>query len=232
MFDNLIVSKPRKQGLAARLPGSMFSLVTHTVLIYVAVQATMHGNTGPAEATLDTNMVFLEEEKPEQEPEPEAPPPPPKGFQTLLAPMDIPTSIPPINLNEKFDPRDFSGVGVELGVAEGVQIGGPVDLTQIFVEAVVDEPPERISFPPPEYPRILLEARVEGTVVLEAVIDTTGHAEPPSIKVVNSTNRAFESPAREAMRRALFRPGRVRGQAVRVLVQMPLRFVIPGSNQD
>lgn len=229
MFDTLIVSRPKKQGLGQRLPGSLFSLMTHSLLIYGAVQATMKGDLGPMEATLDTNMVFLEEEKQEPEPEPEAPPPPPKGFQTLMAPVDIPTSIPPINLNEKFDPRQFSGIGVELGVAEGVTIGGPVDLTQIFVEAVVDEPPERISFPPPEYPRILLEARVEGTVVLEAVIDTTGHAEPPSIKVVSSTNRAFESPARESMRKALFRPGRVRGQAVRVLVQMPLRFVIPGE---
>jgi len=230
VFDTLIVSKPQKRGLGQRLPGSLFSLVTHGLLIYGAVQATMKGDLGAVEAALDTNMVFLEEEKQEPEPEPEAPPPPPKGFQTLMAPVDIPTSIPPINLNEKFDPRQFSGVGVELGVAEGV-VGGPVDLTQIFVEAVVDEPPERISFPPPEYPRILLEARVEGTVVLEAVIDTTGHAEPPSIKVVSSTNRAFEAPARESMRKALFRPGRVRGQAVRVLVQMPLRFVIPGGDE-
>lgn len=233
MFDTLIVSKPKKQGLASRLPGSTFSLVTHVALIYAAVNATMRSEEFIQETVLDTNMVYLEEEKPEEpEPEPEAPPPPPKGFQTLLAPVDIPTSIPPINLNEQFDPRQFTGVGVELGVAEGIEVGGPVDLTQIFVEAVVDEPPERISFPPPEYPRILLEARVEGTVVLEAVIDTTGHAEPNSIKVVSSTNRAFESPAREAMRRALFRPGRVRGQAVRVLVQMPLRFVIPGGSED
>jgi len=230
VFDTLIVSRPQKQGFARRLPGSLFSLTMHVVLIYAAVQATMKGDLGPLEATLDTNMVFLDEKEPEPEPEPEAPPPPPKGFQTLMAPVEIPTSIPPINLNEKFDPRQFSGVGVELGVAEGV-MGGPVDLTQIFVEAVVDEPPERISFPAPEYPRILLEARVEGTVVLEAVIDTTGHAEPPSIKVISSTNRAFEAPAREAMRRGLFRPGRVRGQAVRVLVQMPLRFVIPGGGE-
>ena len=67
----------------------------------------------------------------------------------------------------------------------------------------------------------------EGQVVLEAVIDTTGHAEPNSIKVISSTNRAFEAPAKDAMRRALFRPGRVRGQAVRVLVHLPIRFTIP-----
>ncbi|GBD32829.1 MAG: hypothetical protein KatS3mg081_2803 [Gemmatimonadales bacterium] len=227
MFDVLIESRPKRQGIGKTLPSSIFSIVTHGVLIYAAVMATMKSDDVVQETVADTQMVFLEEQEPEPE-EPQAPPPPPKGFQTLMAPVEIPTSIPPIDLNERFDPRDFSGVGVELGVATGVEVTGPVDLTQVFIEAVVDEPPERISFPAPEYPRILLEAGVEGTVVLEAIIDTTGHAEPASIKVVSSTNRAFEAPAKEAMRKALFRPGRVRGQPVRVLVQMPLRFVIPG----
>lgn len=226
MFEVLIESKPEQKRIRRNVPNSLFSLILHTVLIYAAVQATMKGDVAE-ETVIDTNMVFLEEQQPEPE-EPAAPPPPPKGFQTLMAPVEIPTSIPPIDLNEKFDPRNFTGVGVELGVATGV-ITGPIDLTQVFIEAVVDEPPERISFPQPEYPRILLEAGVEGSVTLEAIIDTTGHAEPNSIKVISSTNRAFEAPAREAMRKALFRPGRVRGQPVRVLVHMPLRFVIPGK---
>ncbi len=226
MFDNLIESKPQKRGFRRNLPNSLFSLFLHVVLIYGAVQATMKSGM-VAETVLDTTMVYLEEE--EEKPEELAPPPPPpKGFQTLMAPVEIPTSIPPIDLNEKFDPRNFSGVGVEMGVATGMQ----VDLTQVFMEAVVDEPPERISFPQPEYPRILLEAGVEGLVTLEAIIDTTGHAEPNSIKVINSTNRAFEAGARDAMRKALFRPGRVRGQPVRVLVHMPMRFIIPGKSEN
>ncbi len=227
MFDTLIVSRPQKKGtFKQRLGGSTFSVVTHVVLIWLAIQATLGAGLENAGSTIDTNMVYIEEKQEEKPPEPEAPPPPPKGFQTLLAPVNIPTSIPPIDLNQTFDPRNFTGVGVELGVARGVDTG-PVDLTQVFIEAVVDEPPERIAFPQPEYPRMLLEARIEGQVVLEAVIDTVGHAEPPSIKVISSTNRAFEAPAKDALRKALFRPGRVRGQAVRVLVHLPLRFVIP-----
>jgi protein TonB len=225
VFDTLIVSKPQKRGIKNRLGGQTFSIVMHAVLIYAAIEATLGSGLKNEQAAADTNMVYLKQE--EQKPqEPAPPPPPPKGFQTLMAPVNIPTSIPPINLNQTFDPRDFSGVGVELGTAKGVETG-PVDLTQVFVEAVVDEPPERISFPPPEYPRMLQEAHIEGQVVLEAVIDTTGHAEPNSIKVISSTNRAFEAPAKDALRRALFRPGRVRGQPVRVLVHLPIRFVIP-----
>jgi periplasmic protein TonB len=225
VFDTLIVSKPQKRGFKNRLGGQTFSIVMHALLIYLAIEATLGAGLKNQEQAADTNMVYLKQE--EQKPqEPAPPPPPPKGFQTLMAPVNIPTSIPPINLNQTFDPRDFSGVGVELGTAKGVETG-PVDLTQVFVEAVVDEPPERISFPPPEYPRMLQEAHIEGQVVLEAVIDTTGHAEPNSIKVISSTNRAFEAPAKDALRRALFRPGRVRGQPVRVLVHLPIRFVIP-----
>jgi protein TonB len=225
VFETLIVSKPKKRGFKNRLGGQTFSIVTHVVLIWLAIEATLGAGLKNENTATDTNMVYLKQE--EQKPqEPAPPPPPPKGFQTLMAPVNIPTSIPPINLNQTFDPRDFSGVGVELGTAKGVETG-PVDLTQVFVEAVVDEPPERISFPPPEYPRMLQEAHIEGSVVLEAVIDTTGHAEPNSIKVISSTNRAFEAPAKDALRRALFRPGRVRGQPVRVLVHLPIRFVIP-----
>lgn len=121
------------------------------------------------------------------------------------------------------DPVAGDGAGVEKG---------PVDLSQIFVEAVVDQPPERISFPRPEYPRLLLQAGVEGLVTLEAIIDATGNVEANSVKVVNSTNRAFEAPAREAMRQARFRPGRVRGQPVRVLVHLPVGFQLPEPATD
>jgi TonB family protein len=92
---------------------------------------------------------------------------------------------------------------------------------------MTDEPPVRVSFPPPEYPRALQEARIEGIVVLEAVIDTLGHPEPASIKVLSSSNRAFEGAARDALRRALYRPGRVQGQRVRVLVYQPIKFQVP-----
>jgi TonB family protein len=157
-------------------------------------------------------------------PEPSAPSLP-HHFQTLVAPVTIPTSIPAIDFTQTFDPGAFSGVGVDSGVAAGLTT--PMGPTQVFIEALVDEPPVRVAFPPPEYPRMLLEARIEGTVVLEAIIDTLGHPEPGSIRVVTSTSRAFEPAAMEAMRRALYQPGRVQGHRVRVLVRQPVRFALP-----
>lgn len=84
--------------------------------------------------------------------------------------------------------------------------------------------PERLSFPIPAYPRLLLEAGVEGTVVSKFIIGTDGRVEAGSVEILESTNRAFEAPTRHAIETALFRPGRMNGEAVRVRVQMPMRF--------
>ncbi len=232
MFDNLVESQPNKKGwLQQRLSGSFVSTTLHAVVIYGAIMTTMSSGEIIEEMVADTTMVFIQEQ-PEQD---EPPPPevldlpPPKGFRTLAAPVNIPTGIPPIDLSQQFDPRDFSGVGVEEGIFEGVEEEGPVDLAQVFNEAVVDEPPERISSPPLEYPRMMQQAGVEGLVVLQGVVDTSGRIEQNSIEVVSSTNRAFEGPAKNLLRRSLFRPGRVRGQPVRVLIQLPIQFTLIGG---
>ncbi len=231
MFDNLMESNPSKQGrLTQRISGSAVSTILHTGVIYFAVVMTMGGPEDMEEVIADTSMVFIQEQPEEDEP---PPPevldlPPPKGFRTLAAPINIPTGIPPIDLTQEFDPRDFSGVGVEEGIFEGVE-EGPIDLAQVFTEAVVDEPPERISSPPLEYPRMMQQAGVEGSVVLQGVVDTTGRIEAGSMVVVSSTNRAFENSAKQLLRRSLFRPGRVRGQPVRVLIQLLIHFTLIGG---
>ena len=232
MFDNLIASTPHHQGVQKSLPSALTSLSIHGGLVWLAVVATVKTAEVIEEAQADTTMIFLTQEA---ETEAEPPPvqeilsidPPPKGFQVLAAPIEIPTEIPPIDLSERFDPRDFSGVGVEGGIFSGVIGGtGPVDLTQTFMESAVDERPERLSGPLPRYPEMLRQAGIEGFVLMEFIIDTTGRVEDGSLNVLQSTNRAFEGPARDVIRRSLYRPGRVRGQAVRVLVSQQIGFTI------
>ncbi len=233
MFDHLLASAPQHGGARKSLPGAITSMAIHGGVVWLAVVATIKTAEVIEEAAADTTMIFLTQEAEETENKP--PPvaeilqiePPPKGFQVLQAPIEIPTEIPPIDLSERFDPRDFSGSGVQGGVFSGVVGGtGPVDLTMTFREAAVDERPERLSGPMPRYPEMLRQAGIEGTVLLEFVIDTSGHVEAELIKVLSSTNRAFEGPARDVIRRSLYRPGRVRGQAVRVLVTQQIGFTI------
>ena len=232
MFDNLMASKPLHGGVQKSLPSVLTSFSIHGGVVWLAVVATIKTAEVIEEAQADTTMIFLTQEA---ETPDEAPPvqeilsidPPPKGFQVLAAPIEIPTEIPPIDLSERFDPRDFSGVGVEGGIFSGVVGGtGPVDLTQTFMESAVDERPERLSGPLPRYPEMLRQAGIEGFVLLEFIIDTTGRVEDGSVNVLQSTNRAFEGPARDVIRRSLYRPGRVRGSAVRVLVSQQIGFTI------
>ncbi len=233
MFDNLVESAPKNLRFGQKLSSSGVSLGLHTLMIWGAVTVTMKVKEEITQVAVDTMMIFIDEE-PEEEPE-EAPPPPkllnlapPKGFKILSAPIEVPTSIPDIDLSDEFDPRDYSGIGVEGGIFEGIE-DGPIDLAQIFNEAVVDEPPERISSPPLEYPRTMQRAGVEGLVLLQGVVDTTGHIEPKSIVVVRSDQKAFEAPAKQLLRRSLFRAGRVRGRPVRVLIQLPIQFTLIGG---
>ena len=78
-----------------------------------------------------------------------------------------------------------------------------------------------LAGPPPAYPERLRAAGIEGRVVLQVVIDTLGRAEPAA-RVVESANRGFDAAALAFVRGALFRPGRVRGRAVRVLIRVAL----------
>src|SRR5439155_23156694 len=101
----------------------------------------------------------------------------PKGFTAILAPVSIPTNIPPSNLNEKFYPKYFSGVGLEKGISS-LTADVKIEPGQAFSEAAVDEKPEQISKYSPDYPDLLRQAGIEGNVTIEVIIDTTGHAEP------------------------------------------------------
>jgi len=239
VFDNLVESNRKgRRDVKGTIMGMFTSTAFQIAVLIAAVTVTNKVAEEVTKVDIDTIMLTMDqpEQKQEEKPPEEAPPvvtslnPPPKGFQVLTAPVDIPTEIPPVNLQERFDPRDYSGVGVEGGVFQGVEGGtGPVqDLAQVFAEAVVDEKPERISCPALEYPRMMQQANIEGQVLLQFVVETDGHVKSQSIEVLNATHKAFEGPARDLISKCLFRPGRVRANPVRVLVQMPIVFNLQG----
>ncbi len=239
MFDVLVESDRRgKRDFKGTIVSMLTSTVAQVVLITAAVMATMGVAEEVALIDIDTIMLVMDEPEPEEEPEEEEPAPiitslnpPPRGFQVLTAPIEIPSEIPPVDLEERFDPRDYSGVGVEGGVFSGIEGGtGPVDLLQVFAESVVDEVPERISCPPPNYPRMMQQANIEGQVLLQFVVETDGHVKSETIHTLSTSHAAFESPARNMISRCLFRPGRVRAKPVRVLVQLPIFFTLQGRN--
>ncbi len=97
---------------------------------------------------------------------------------------------------------------------------------EVFMEAIVEERPSVLSAPKLVYPDVLRQAGIQGRVLVQAVIDTTGRAEANSVKVLQSPNPGFDQNARNYVLKARFRPARIHGRAVRVLVQVPVDFAI------
>ena len=223
MFDTLIESKRktnRKKGLSV----GFVSLSIHAAIIAAAVAATLHAGQADHAVKVDTAMVYLEQHQEQKPPEqqPVQLDVPLKGFQTVVAPEVVPTNLPPVNLQEHFDPKDYSGSGVEGGLGTGMVPTG----NEVFMEAIVEEKPSVLSGPVPVYPELLKQAQIQGRVIVQAVIDTLGRAEPNTIKVLQSPNPGFDQPSRNYVLKTLFRPARVHGRAVRVLINIPIDYKI------
>jgi len=236
MFNNLLESKPKKE---KRGGGTMASIVLHSVLVGLAVYATANAaiqNEKPRQEKID----FVETPKdepppPKDEPPPPPPPdvvaapPPPKGFQVLTAPVEIPDVIPDIDLNKKItDENDFSGKGVAGGTSKGVEGGkAVVQSDQPYFEFQVEKPvvpaPGSTS---PRYPDMLRQAGVEGEVLAQFVVDTTGKAEAGSLKILKSSHDLFIQSVKNALPQMKFIPAEVGGRKVKQLVQQPFTFSI------
>jgi len=236
MFNNLLESKPKKE---KRGGGTVTSIVLHSILVGLAVYATANAaikNEKPRQEKID----FVETPKdepppPKEEPPPPPPPdvvvapPPPKGFQVLTAPVEIPDVIPDIDLSKKVtDEADFSGKGVAGGVAKGVEGGkAVVQSDQPYFEFQVEKPvvpaPGSVS---PRYPDMLRQAGVEGEVLAQFVVDTTGRAEPGSLKILKSSHDMFVQSVKNALPNMKFIPAEVGGRKVKQLVQQPFTFSI------
>lgn len=94
----------------------------------------------------------------------------------------------------------------------------------MFLEAIVEERATDLPAPKLQYPDLLRQGQIQGRVLVQAVIDTMGRAEPNSVKVLKSPNPGFDESAKHYILRTLFRPARVHGRAVRVLIQLPVDF--------
>jgi TonB family protein len=254
MLDVLVASRSPKTLRPRWLSGS---LILHLIVFALAVEASRveAGRTGPVMA--DTTLLFLPRLAPPnvRPAEPARAPgggsgagvgtlvltvdPPPRGFRTVVAPGDIPTAIPPVDLTQTaMDPRDFTGRGAEGGVAWGVVGGtGSIEQTPVALEDAGDvvyaatlddarfEPAELVSQPLPRYPPAMLAMGVSGRVVVEFIVDTLGTVERRSITVLSSTHKAFEEPARSSASRAIFRPARLGTYPVRQRSRQPISFI-------
>ncbi len=124
-------------------------------------------------------------------------------------------------------------VAVDLPVEFSSAASPPVTIHiagDVYAAGDLQEQPHLVAGPSLAYPAPLLLAGIQGRVIVQVVVDATGHVEEGSISVVESTDPRFDAAAKEYVERARFSPGRVGGQAVRVRVQIPVEFRLPTRN--
>ncbi len=135
-----------------------------------------------------------------------------------------PIEVPPIAIPDIPDGTLKRPIVDTRGAAASTGSTTSVSPTDVYPISQVQEAPELLAAPMPVYPPLLRAAGVRGRVIVAAVVDTLGQAEAGSVRIVLSDNPGFDASALGAVRAARFRPARLYGRAVRVLVQIPVVF--------
>jgi periplasmic protein TonB len=260
MAMQLLESKREKKGRSAG--GTIFSIILHSLIIFLAIFATARAGTRKKD-DVQTKVNFVSVKKdvppppkkepppPKEAPKPKAPTPkvvnvpqlpknvpvaPPQGFKVVPPVVNVPTSIPTVDLSKALtNESDFSGKGVAGGSSSGVKGGtgkegdtgkdagadhGP------YMEFQVEKAVERIGGDSPVYPEFLKSSGVEGQVLAQFVVNESGRYEPGTLKILNSSNPAFTAAVKDALPRIKFSAAQIGGKKVQQLVQMPFQFHI------
>jgi protein TonB len=174
-------------------------------------------------------------------PLPEAPLPPAPATRTVnmtgpvsrsssIAPAHAPSSIEP----ETGVPSTFPAGGVVGGIghlgdslgAGLVNVPSPPPPPQVRVQEPVRpgghiKPPAKVRHVAPVYPRIAQDARVEGVVILEAIIAIDGRVQ--QVRVLRS-KPLLDQAAIDAVRQWLFTPTLLNGVPVPVIMTVTVNF--------
>jgi protein TonB len=164
---------------------------------------------------------------------PPAPPPRPRSAEPPqaspnAAPIEVPTGVEPEPEAAPAPPDEPS-----FSIIEGPTVlDGVVDAAPLPPLPPVQAPvrpggsisrPERIHYVAPEYPALARAARREGTVILEAVLDTDGSVR--EARVLRSVP-LLDAAALEAVQQWRFTPTLLNGEPVPVVMTVTVVFTL------
>jgi protein TonB len=236
MLTTLIESKrtrSRNRGATA------VSIIAHALVIILVAAVTAHASDRePADQPTDTTVIYIEPQQhmpPEQQPlapsvpkTPSQPEIPDLSTPYVDIPPTIPTGIPPVNPSlPPIDPNQFA-IGPKsdagsAGTGPATSRGG----SSTFSAWEVEKPVVPLSGnPKPDYPSMLQSAHVDGEVLAQFVVDTTGRVDMSTFRAIQATDELFVQSVRRALSQWRFLPAEVGGAKVKQLVQMPLRFKV------
>ena len=246
MFDAVVGSRQRKVWSPATVA---LSFVAHVVLLGAAVAfSTREAPATPTEEVPIAEWdIPPEEVTPEPTPPVDAPVQPDEPAveevrgQTVVIPevTEVPVEIPKVNPNETpLLPEHVTGQGItgntfdpnatEQAVAvPPAPPSTPEPPTAVSVE-VVEVRPEIANRREVErmlersYPPLMRDAGVTARVVVQMIIDEEGRVEPGSVAIQSATHDGFRDASVRAAEKFRFRPARLNGRAVPVIIAIPI----------
>lgn len=126
-------------------------------------------------------------------------------------------------------------------LSEPLTVAG-ADVQREFVLDVQDEQPTYFEFqvmksvralpdqPTPRYPESMRKSGIQGEVLAQFVVDTLGHADMSTFKVLRSTAPEFTTAVRLTLPQISFEPAELQNRKVRQVVQMPFHFCFNGGS--
>ena len=107
-----------------------------------------------------------------------------------------------------------------VGTPDGNDIGKIASHT--FTDKMLDNHPRATAQVPPIYPSDLKRQGIEGSVLVEFIVDETGHVIDPH--VLRSSDPGFDGPTLRAVANWRFEPGRRENRVVRFRMALPVAF--------
>jgi protein TonB len=86
------------------------------------------------------------------------------------------------------------------------------------------KPPEKISAPQPQYTEIARKARIQGVVIVQAIIDKQGVV--TNVKVLKPLPMGLDQAAAEAIKSWKFKPATLNGKPVAVYYNLTVNFTL------
>ena len=215
---------------------TLFSVVVHSLVISAALIAQVLA-VGPLPTPhlpliFDASHIMLVDIQ--------LPAPPRRAVKATASPATSPDAAPTVSPIGMSPETGLEGASARLpGLVTGVESGPPaaVDGLRIGSVALLPAPqptvpvrlhsgmkaPQRIVDVAPAYPPIARNARVQGVVILEAVIDATGRVE--SVRVLRSIP-LLDQAAVDAVRQWRFTPALLNTEAVPVVMTVTVNFTL------
>jgi TonB family protein len=131
-----------------------------------------------------------------------------------------------IAANERARAQEASVSGPP-GVGRTSDAGGVYDVSSVDVKPSLSNSSEISAALQRNYPPLLRDAGVGGTVILGFRVDEDGRVNASTIEIESTDNEQFSEAAKKVVERMRFRPAKVNDRPVKVRLSLPVTFTAP-----